>query len=202
MCVGAVLTQNTAWTNVERALANLRAAGLLGDARAMLALPERRLASLLRPAGYFRVKARRLRALLRWLVDRGGGDPAAALRGDPAALREDLLGVHGVGRETADSILLYAGGHPVFVVDAYTRRVLGRHRWFDDGADYDAIRAFFEEGLPRDAGLYNQFHAEIVNVGKDHCRPTPRCEGCPLEPMLPHTTPTTRGARSGAATRP
>jgi endonuclease-3 related protein len=189
MCVGAVLTQNTSWRSVERALENLRAAGVLGDARAMLALPVRRLSSLLRPAGYFRVKARRLRALLEWLVERGGGDPAAALRGETAALREDLLAVHGVGRETADSILLYAGGHPIFVVDAYTRRVLGRHRWFDPDADYDAIRSFFEARLPRDAGLFNQFHAEIVNVGKDFCRARPRCEGCPLEAMLPRGGP-------------
>ncbi len=188
VCVGAVLTQNTAWSNVEKALAALRAAGLLEDPRAMLALPERRLAALLRPAGYFRVKARRLRALLRWLLDRGG-DAAAALRGDPARLREDLLGVHGVGRETADSILLYAGGHPVFVVDAYTRRVLGRHALFDPAADYDAIRAWFEANLPRDAALFNQFHAEIVVAGKDHCRPRPRCEGCPLEPLLPRGGP-------------
>lgn len=192
---------------MERALANLRAAGVLGDARAMLAVPGARLAGWIRPAGYFRVKARRLRALLRWIVDRGGGDPAAALRGDAAALREDLLRVHGVGRETADSILLYAGGHPVFVVDAYTRRIAGRHGWTDPGADYDALRAWFEGRLPRDAGLYNQLHAEVVMAGKDHCRPTPRCEACPLEPLLPRGGPrplpaTLRGARrGGGATR-
>ena len=202
VCVGAVLTQNTAWTGVEKALANLRAAGVLGDARAMLALPGARLAELIRPSGYFRLKAKRLRALLSWIVDRGGGDPVAALRGDPAALREDLLSVHGVGRETADSILLYAGGHPVFVVDAYARRVLGRHRWFDPDADYDAIRDLFERGLPRDPALFNQFHAEIVMVGKDHCRPTPRCGGCPLEPMLPGScAATTRGAGGRARGR-
>jgi endonuclease-3 related protein len=189
MCVGAVLTQNTAWTNVERALANLRAAGVLGDARAMLAAPVGRLEGWIRPAGYFRVKARRLRALLRWIVERGDGDPAAALRGDPAALRTDLLSVHGVGRETADSILLYAGAHPVFVIDAYTRRVAGRHGWTDAGADYDALRTWFEARLPRDAALFNQLHAEIVNAGKDHCRPTPRCDGCPLEPLLPRGGP-------------
>jgi endonuclease-3 related protein len=189
VCVGAVLTQNTAWTNVERALGNLRAAGVLGDARAMLALPEARLAELLRPAGYFRLKAKRLRALLAWLVERGDGDPVAALRGETAALRESLLGVHGVGRETADSILLYAGGHPVFVVDAYTRRVLGRHGWHDPEADYDAIRAFLEERLPADRALFNQFHAEFVAVGKDHCGTAPDCGGCPLERLLPRGGP-------------
>jgi endonuclease-3 related protein len=206
VCVGAVLTQNTAWTGVVKALDNLRAEGVLGDARAMLALPEGRLAGLIRPSGYFRLKARRLRALLSWIVEKGDGDPVAALRGGTAALREDLLSVHGVGRETADSILLYAGGHPVFVVDAYTRRVLGRHRWFDPEADYDAIRAFFEGALPRDPALYNQFHAEIVMVGKEHCRPSPRCGGCPLEGMLPAEYAPPRGGamstgsgRTGAA---
>jgi endonuclease-3 related protein len=184
VCVGAVLTQNTSWSGVVKALDNLRAAGVLGDAEAMLALPKARLAELLRPSGYFRLKARRLRALLAWIAERGG-DPVRALRGDAEALRASLLGVHGVGRETADSILLYAAGHPIFVVDAYTRRVLGRHRWFDPEAGYDTIRGLFEGSLPRDAALYNQFHAEIVMVGKDHCRPSPRCEGCPLEGLLP-----------------
>ncbi len=194
VCVGAVLTQNTAWAGVERALANLRAAGVLGDARAMLALPEVRLAALIRPSGYFRLKARRLRALLSWIVEKGDGDPVAALAGETMEVRASLLAVHGVGRETADSILLYAGGHPIFVVDAYTRRVLGRHRWFDPEAGYDAIRALFEGALPRDPSLYNQFHAEIVMVGKEFCRPSPRCSGCPLEPMLPPSgAATTRG---------
>jgi len=189
VCVGAVLTQNTAWSNVERALANLRAAGVLDDARAMLALPAARLEALLRPAGFFRVKARRLRALLEWIVDRGDGDAAAALRGDPVALRAELLAVHGVGRETADSLLLYAAGHPIFVVDAYTRRVAGRHGWRDPAEDYDRMREWFEAGLPRDARVYNELHAEVVIVGKEHCRPAPRCDGCPLEPLLPRGGP-------------
>lgn len=201
VCVGAVLTQNTAWSNVERALRNLRAAGVLGDARAMLAAPEARLSEWIRPAGTFRVKARRLRALLEWIVDRGDGDPAAALRGDPLSLREDLLSVHGVGRETADSILLYAGGHPVFVVDAYTRRVAGRHGWTDPTADYDALRSWFEGRLPREAPLYNQLHAEIVMAGKDHCRPSPRCASCPLEPLLPRGGPLTLPPGLGGARR-
>jgi endonuclease-3 related protein len=201
VCVGAVLTQNTAWSNVERALANLRALGVLGDARAMLALPEERLAEALRPSGYFRLKARRLRALLAWLLERGGGDPRRALRGDPGALRRDLLEVHGVGPETADSILLYAGGHAVFVVDAYTRRVLGRHGWFDPEADYDDLRAHFEERLPADPALYNQFHAEIVMAGKEHCGTTARCDGCPLEGMLPRGGPRRLRVDKGRRTR-
>ncbi len=201
VCVGAVLTQNTSWAGVVRALGNLRAAGVLGDARAMLALPAPRLERLIRPSGYFRIKAKRLRALLQWIVDRGGGDPVAALRGDPASLRGDLLRVHGVGRETADSILLYAGGHPVFVVDAYTRRILGRHGWADPRADYDALRALFEASLPRDPALWNHFHAEIVVAGKERCRPRPRCEGCPLEPMLPRGGPRTLPTASAAGAR-
>ena len=187
---------------MERALRNLRAAGVLGDAGAMLAMPVGRLEDALRPAGCFRLKARRLRALLEWLVARGGGDPVAALRGDPMVLREDLLSVHGVGRETADSILLYAGGHPLFVVDAYTRRVLGRHGWFDPDADYDAIRAHIEGSLPRDAALYNQFHAEIVMVGKDYCGTAPRCGGCPLEALLPEGGPRPLRRDKGRRLRP
>ena len=187
VCVGAILVQNTSWAGAERAIANLRAAGVLGDARRMLALSRPRLESLLRPAGTFRVKARRLRALLAWIEARGG--PVEALRGETVAIRGSLLEVHGVGRETADAILLYAGGHPVFVVDAYARRVLGRHRWIDPEAGYDALRARIEKALPRDPGLYNRFHAEIVTVGKEYCRTAPHCDGCPLEGMLPQGYP-------------
>jgi endonuclease-3 related protein len=167
----------------------------------MLALPRARLESLLRPSGFFRVKAARLRALLRWIVGRGG-DAAAALRGDPRALREELLAVHGVGRETADSLLLYAAGHPVFVIDAYTRRVAGRHGWRDPREDYDDMRAWFESGLPRDPRVYNELHAEVVAVGKEHCRPAPRCDGCPLEPLLPRGGPLApRDPATGRAAR-
>ncbi len=165
-------------------------------------LPEDRLAALIRPAGFFRVKARRLRALLDWILARGGGDVGAALRGDPEEVRADLLAVHGVGRETADSILLYAGGRPFFVVDAYTRRILERHGWAAPGEDHDALRRRIEASLPRDPALWNQFHAEFVATGKEHCRPTPRCAGCPLEGMLPPGGPLTGGGtprRAGSA---
>ncbi|MHC4925225.1 MAG: endonuclease III domain-containing protein [Planctomycetota bacterium] len=189
MCVGAVLTQNAAWTNVEKALDALREAALLGDARTLRAVPLRRLETLIRPAGYFRVKARRLRNLLDWILDRGDGDVLRALGGETEEVRRDLLTVNGVGRETADSILLYAGGHAVFVIDAYTRRVVGRHGWMDGKADYDVLRAGFETRLGGDPDLYNDFHAQIVEVGKNHCAPTPRCGGCPLESVLPHGVP-------------
>lgn len=184
VCVGAILVQNAAWGNVEKALANLRAAGVLDDARAMRALPETRLAALVRPAGFFRVKAKRLRALLDWILERGGGDPVAALAGEPRAVRTSLLAVHGVGPETADSLLLYVAGLPFLPVDAYLRRVLGRHGWADPRAPYEDLRSLAEGSLPRDPALWNQFHAEIVETGKVHCRPRPLCSGCPLEPML------------------
>lgn len=179
--VGAVLTQNTAWTRVEAAIDNLRREDLL-DARRLHAVPDERLVELIRPAGTFRVKGRYLRAVLDWLVGEYGGDVAAALAGDTRAKREELLALNGVGRETADSILLYAGGHPIFVVDAYTRRIFGRHGFLDPREDYDAIRDWFEERLPADPAVMNELHAQIVITGKDHCRPRrPRCSECPLE---------------------
>ncbi|MHC4470609.1 MAG: endonuclease III domain-containing protein [Planctomycetota bacterium] len=178
--VGAVLTQNTAWSRVVLALENLRREGLL-DARSLNAVPEDHLATLLRPAGTYRRKAGYLRELLRWLVDGHDGSVERALDGDTASRREELLRLRGIGRETADSILLYAGGHPVFVVDAYTRRIFSRHGMIDPASDYDAIRAWFMERLPRDAALVNELHAQIVAVGKAHCRPrSPRCSECPL----------------------
>lgn len=176
--VGAVLTQNTAWKNVEKALANLRRAGLLEPAR-LLETKRARLRRLLRPAGYFRVKERRLRSVVQWWAGRGAD--ARALRRLPLApLREDLLAVHGVGPETADSILLYAVGHPAFVVDAYTRRVFRRLGLVPAHWGYEQARAFFERHLPRDPDLWNDYHAQIVRLGNTRCRPKPLCAGCPL----------------------
>ena len=154
-------------------------------------LPETDIAELVRPAGTFRVKARYLRALLEWLVGRYGGDVSVALRGDTLAKRRELLEVKGVGRETADSILLYAGGHRIFVVDAYTRRVFSRHGLLDGGEDYDTVRLWFEENLPREPALYNELHAQIVNVGKEYCRPRrPR-----LRTPLPRSAQSVPGQR-------
>ncbi len=184
VALGAILTQNTAWRRVEAAIAGLRSHGLL-EARTLATVPEGALAEHLRPAGTFRVKARYVRAFLEWLLGRYGGDLGAALRGDSAAKREELLALRGIGRETADSILLYAGGHPVFVVDAYTRRIFSRHGVVGGREDYDEIRRLFEAALPRDAAVYNELHAQIVMTGKDFCRPrSPRCESCPLS-VLP-----------------
>jgi len=182
--IGAVLVQNTNWKNVEKAIANLRAAGCM-SVRAMLAKPPAELAGIIRPAGYYNVKARRLRNFLRRVADGFGGDVEAFLDRPAAALREDLLAVSGIGRETADSMVLYAAGHPVFVVDAYTARVGVRHHLFGPEDDYDAIQEFFESNLPADAGLFNDYHAQLVETGKQYCRPAARCAGCPLE-KFPH----------------
>ncbi|MFW5857452.1 MAG: endonuclease III domain-containing protein [Planctomycetota bacterium] len=178
--VGAILTQNTAWTNVERAIANLQAAGVLA-AEALLALPEARLAELIRPSGYYNLKARRLRACVQWFVERHGADPARLAAAPYPAVRADLLGVRGVGPETADSILLYAAGRPTFVVDAYTRRSFSRLGLVPPDVDYEALRALFLDHLPVDVACFNEYHALLVALGKHLCRPrAPRCADCPL----------------------
>ncbi len=178
--VGAILTQNTNWRNVERAIANLSAARALTPA-AMLRLGPEALAELIRPAGYYRVKTARLRHLIEHLARRHRGSVARMLRRRGEALRGELLGIHGIGPETADSIVLYAAGQPSFVVDAYTRRVFSRHGWFEPDADYGRVQEFFSRGLPADARLFNEYHALIVRLGKEFCRPrAPRCAACPL----------------------
>lgn len=181
MAIGAILTQNTAWTRVEAAMMNLRAAGLL-DARRLADLPADALAGHLKPSGYFNLKARRLKALAAFLVDELDGDPARLARLPLEQARARLLAVPGVGRETADSILLYAAGHPIFVIDAYTRRLVERLRLADPTAPYDDLRHRFERELPREVPLYNDFHAQIVIHAKNRCRKRPRCQACPLKP--------------------
>lgn len=177
--MGAILTQNTAWPNVERTLKRLRARKLL-TARGLLALREGELARLIRPAGTYRVKARRLRAFLAFLRARFGGRFGGLRRAPLGELRTTLLSVSGIGPETADAILLYAGGRPVFVVDAYTRRVLARHRLVPPAIGYEALRGLLERHLPRDPALFNEYHALLVAVGKRYCRSRPLCEACPL----------------------
>jgi len=273
VCVGAILTQNTNWTNVERAIARLKAAGVL-EPRKLFALPERKLARLIRPAGYFNVKARRLRSFLRLLVEEFDGDlkglfaarrgrnlkvasprradrtpqrgvpgreieqatrtfmdrghlqnpdvnrshepvgtPSTALRapsprlgekdgmrgirftdsgtGATLTVRQRLLAINGIGPETADSMLLYAGGHHSFVIDAYTRRIFHRHNWCDTDASYDELKALCETALdgkpPAQQLVYWQdYHAQLVMVGKHFCRTrNPLCDQCPLKPLLP-----------------
>ncbi len=186
--VGAVLTQNTAWSNVEKAIARLKAAQALSCA-AILALDPEALAQHIRPAGYYNVKARRLQALCRFLQEAGvAEDPADLAAAFPRdELRARLLAVHGVGEETADSILLYALHLPSFVVDAYTRRIFGRLGLLAGDERYADIRACFQRRLSTDVTLYNEYHALIVSLGKAVCRPKPRCELCPLAPACPRT---------------
>jgi len=180
--VGAVLTQNTAWTNVEKAIANLKAANALSP-EAIAAAPHRRLAAWLRPSGYFNVKAQRLRAFCRWLLEQGGERRLA--RWPTARLRAALLAVHGVGPETADDILLYAFNRPVFVIDAYTRRLFRRLGVIEGSEHYESLRELFEARLDADVPLFNEYHALIVAHAKEVCRPRPRCAGCCLRRMCP-----------------
>jgi endonuclease III related protein len=181
IAVGAILTQNTAWTNVEKAIRNLRGAGALSF-RGMCAISDRKLAALIRPSGYFNEKTKKLRAFLSWLESRDkGGSLKRALRGPLQEVRASLLAVKGIGPETADSILLYAGDRPSFVIDAYTRRVLERHGLAAGKQDYELLRELFEQNLPREVPLYNEYHALLVRLCKEHCaKRVPKCEGCPL----------------------
>jgi endonuclease III related protein len=184
VAVGAILTQHTAWAGAARAVAALGGARRLTPERlAACDLPT--LGALVRPAGTWRLKARRLRDFTRWLLARFGGDFRAVRRAPLRPLRQELLAVPGLGPETADAILLYAAGRPVFVADAYTRRVLGRHGLLPGDADYETARAFLEAHLPSDPALFNEFHALLVAVAKSHCRTTPLCATCPLRGDLP-----------------
>jgi endonuclease III related protein len=187
--VGAILVQNTNWQNVKRAIAHLRQADLL-EPHALYTVPTEELEELIRPAGYYRIKARRLRSLFEFLIERFDGSLEAMFRTPLPQLREELLAVHGIGPETADSILLYAGDLPVFVVDAYTHRIFARHGWIGFDVDYHTLQDYCQSSLPEDVKLYNEFHALLVNVGKHYCRKTgPKCRECPLAEMLPNGGP-------------
>lgn len=220
VCVGAILTQNTAWTNVERAMAHLRVARVL-EPKELFALPEKKLAELIRPAGYFNVKARRLRSFLRVLVEEFGGDLKRLFAGETSVVRARLLAIHGIGPETADSLLLYAGGHHSFVIDAYTKRIFQRHQWSrqseggsrksDDrgqntdpenfgASEYDSLKLLCEAALSQKTGAarldyWQDYHAQLVMVGKHFCRTrAPLCQQCPLKPLLPRSPNSTRDA--------
>ena len=182
--IGAILTQNTAWTNVEKAITNLRAKKALNPER-MRALAHDELAGLIRPAGYFNIKAKRLRHFLDHLFANHKGSLDKLFKQETTRLRAELLSINGIGPETADSILLYAGDHPEFVVDAYTKRILERHPVIDGKAEYEDVKALFMQNLPKDIRLFNEYHALIVRTGKDFCRPRePRCGECPLGRFL------------------
>jgi endonuclease-3 related protein len=195
--LGAILTQNTAWANVEKALANLKTAGTLDPTR-LRALPLEELARLIRPAGSFNGKARKLQAFLAYLA-RYGDDLPSLFSRPPDRLRQELLEVHGVGEETADSILLYAGRLPSFVIDAYTRRILGRLGLAEGDERYGELQALFQEALPQDEALYNEYHALLVRHGKEVCiKRQPRCTACALLSLCP----TGQGAQAGAPCPP
>jgi endonuclease-3 related protein len=182
--VGAILTQNTSWANVEKAITNLKAADLLSPAK-LHELDIARLAELIRPAGYFNIKAKRLKSFLNWLFDQYAGELPNLEQVNTERLRAELLAVKGIGPETADSILLYAFDRPVFVVDAYTARICARHRLVDPDADYEQLQDLFQSNLMPGTQLFNEYHALLVRLGKEFCRPKPRCLACPLR-KLPH----------------
>ena len=182
--VGAILTQNTAWRNVERAIENLKEAGVLTP-QGLRDLDEARLAELIRPSGYYNVKAKRLKDVMKFLEGGYGGDLQRMFSEPISSLRGKILMVKGVGSETADSILLYAGEKPIFVIDAYTKRVLSRHGMITDGASYGDIQDLFMRSLPLDVSLYQEYHALFVRLAKTFCKTKPLCMGCPLEDGWP-----------------
>jgi endonuclease-3 related protein len=189
VCVGAILTQNTAWRNVERAIGNLKAAGAT-EVRALWALPEEELAELIRPAGYYHVKAGRLRNFLRLVVEDFDGSLERLFELPTERLRETVLGVRGIGRETADSIVLYAAERPVFVVDAYTLRIAFRHGIVDLDADYETLQEAFAGSVEKDVAVWQEYHALLVKAGKEHCKKqAPKCAGCPLAEFLEEGEP-------------
>jgi endonuclease-3 related protein len=179
--VGAVLTQNTAWTNVEKAIANLKRERVLTFSRMLNVAPEK-LALLIRPSGYFNIKAKRLRNLLLFIHTNYSDSLVRMFSADPARLRQQLLEVNGIGQETADSILLYAGEKPFFVADAYTKRIFSRQGLIADNADYRTVQGLFMDNLAQNASFYNEYHALIVKIGKDHCKKgKPLCSDCPIQ---------------------
>lgn len=182
IAVGAILTQNTNWSNVEKAIANLKKEGLM-NFRSLHASPHDRIAKLIRPSGYFNIKAKRLRNFMEFMSQEYNGSLRQMMKKDLPDIRRQLLSVSGIGPETADSIILYALGKPVFVIDAYTKRVLSRHNILDYDKGYAAFQQLFHGALPEDAGLFNEYHALFVRLAKEYCRTKPLCEACPLKEM-------------------
>ena len=183
--VGAILTQSAAWTNVEQAISNLKRENALTP-EALHALPIERLAFLIRPSGYFNAKALKLKAFAERLHSRYNGDLGRLFTLDTASLRQELLSIHGVGEETADSILLYAARRPSFVIDAYTKRIVSRLGLAPPEDGYGDFQALFARNLPRDERLFNEYHALLVRHGKEVCRKAPDCPRCCLRSICPH----------------
>jgi len=197
ICLGALLTQNTNWANVERALDRLDTAGAM-RIDVLAKMKPARLAELIRPSGYFNVKAARLKNFIAVIERNYAGDVEKLLALPFARLRRQLLAINGIGPETADSMILYAAGRRTFVVDAYTRRISLRHGLIAPGDGYEEIKAFYESHIPRRTPLYNDYHAQLVAVGKHFCRPKARCRGCPLESFDHDESHPSPSPRSGA----
>ena len=190
ICVGAILTQNTSWENVELAITNLKAARVLTPKK-IHALTHSKLAQLIRPSGYFNIKAKRLRNFVDIVVEQHGASLKRFFKGDAATVRERLLAINGIGPETADSMLLYAGGHQSFVIDAYTKRIFERHDWCDANDGYDALQTLCTNSLSQKRGAdkldyWRDYHAQLVVIGSRYCKPrNPNCDDCPLKRLLP-----------------
>jgi len=186
--IGAILTQNTAWINVERAIKNLKKAHLLTPGK-MYALDIKKLAGLIRPSGYYNIKSKRIKSFLNFLFKNYNGSLKKLFANNPAVLRNQLLSINGIGPETADSIILYAAGKPAFVVDAYTKRIFSRQGKISAAAGYEEIQKFFTDNLPRSAKLFNEYHALIVELGKNICKTKPMCDICPINASLREVQP-------------
>lgn len=181
--IGAILTQNTAWPNVEKAIGNLAGERLLSPA-SLKTVSKKRLARLIKSSGYYNIKADRIKSFISLLFKRYGGSLRKMFSQDDAALRCELLKIKGLGRETVDSILLYAGKKPFFVIDAYTKRILSRHNMILENDDYDSIQRLFMDNLPSDVSLFGEYHALLVKLAKDICRKEPKCKSCPVREIL------------------
>ena len=193
--LGAILTQSAAWTNVEKALANLKGAGLMSLAD-LRDIPQDVLADILRPSGYFNAKAKKVKAFISHLWDRYEGDLDSFLSRDATGLREELLSIYGIGEETADDILLYAGNAPSFVIDSYTRRIVKRLGLAPGRESYGAYQQLFHRGLSQEPGLFNEYHALLDRHAKETCRKEPRCQGCCLLELCPTGKPSIDTANS------
>ena len=190
--IGAILTQSTAWSNVEKAIANLKSAGLL-DPISLDEIATEKLATLIRPSGYYNAKAAKLKAFVEWLTRDYGGSLDRLFELDTSDLRKELLSIHGIGPETADSILLYAARRPVFVIDAYTKRIIERLGLAPSSDSYEAFQRLFTDNLPPDEGMFNEYHALFVRHGKEVCRKTPKCDICCLASLSKKRCPSAEG---------
>lgn len=194
ICIGAILTQNTAWSNVEKAISNLKKENLLNP-RALYQTPSEKIGKLIKPVGYYNIKAKRLKNFLKVLVEEYSGEVGLLLSGNKEEVRIRLLSINGIGFETADSMMLYAGGHLSFVVDAYTKRIFVRHNWANENATYNDLKTLCETSLndlspDRLLDYWQDYHAQLVMVGKNYCRKSnPGCESCPLFPLLRNHRP-------------